>query len=110
MTTRPTPSLLDIISTLLFWLGILCYGVGQFCVALIGLGLFAAILSPPIMLVAWMMVGFRPGFLNWFDYLDFCIWPLLGVIGVWAGAILLALLLSYIGKRVSPDLDIWHSR
>jgi hypothetical protein len=47
---RPSPSLADMIATLLFWVGVLFYGIGEFCLALIGLFVCTLIVLPPIFL------------------------------------------------------------
>jgi hypothetical protein len=107
-STRPAPSLQDLISTLLFWLSMACYGIGQFSIAFIGLGIGFILLAPPIAFLFWALQGFPSGFWHWNEYLEMIVWPTLGVIGIWAGVSALGLLIFNIGKRVSPDLDIWE--
>jgi hypothetical protein len=109
-STRSAPSLQDLVSTLLFWLAMACYGIGQFSVAFIGLGVGFSLLAPPIEFLFWVFQGFPSGFWHWNEYLHMIVWPTLGIIGIWAGVSALGLLIFNIGRRVSPDLDIWESR
>lgn len=108
--TRRAPSLPDIISTLLFWLSLAFYGIGQFSIAFIGLGVGFVLLAPPIEFLFWAFQGFPRGFWHWNQYLNMIVWPTLGMIGFWAGTWALGLLIFNIGKWASPHLDIWESR
>jgi hypothetical protein len=109
MNTRPAPSLLgrdfhDLV------LGLVCFPGNQPTVCSpdwTGRGRRSSVASNPICVSD--ASGLSKRFLELERILDFLVSLTIAVIAIWAVAIGVGLLLDNLGRRISPDLDIWKT-